>query len=191
MINDQLLLESLHKFYEKEHHRDKLLLILSDEKSISLRSIDWFITNYSKKNNTYYIIYEDNNEKRFFNEKNNNYCLNMNVYHSYKSQLKAYSKKRFDPFCRRNRLLFKIDDKYSIETTIGQLNFFKWAINNLIIDYIEINKQDIENDMNSSLKQMKMNHNKKNGSRKKRQELSLSATRGLSMNHVPIEITFD
>ena len=52
MINDQLLLESLHKFYEKEYYRDKLLLILSDEKSISLRSIDWFITNYSKKNNT-------------------------------------------------------------------------------------------------------------------------------------------
>ena len=65
MINDQLLLESLHKFYEKEYHRDKLLLILSDEKSISLRSIDWFITNYSKKNNTYYIIYEDNDGKRF------------------------------------------------------------------------------------------------------------------------------
>ena len=154
MINDQLLLESLHKFYEKEYNRDKLFLILSDEKSISLRSIDWFITNYSKKNNTYYIIYEDNDGKR-------------------------------------DRLLFKIDDKYSIETTIGQLNFFKWAISNLIIDYIEINKQDIENDMNSSLKQMKINHNKKNGSRKKRQELSLSATRGLSMNHVPIEITFD
>ena len=115
----------------------------------------------------------------------------MNVFHSYKSQLKAYSKKRFDPFCRRDRLLFKIDDKSSIETTIGQLNFFKWAISNLIIDYIEINKQDIENDMNLSLKQMKLNNDKKGGSRKKRQELSLSATRGLSMNHIPIEISFD
>ena len=191
MINDQLLLESLHKFYEKEYNRDKLFLILSDEKSISLRSIDWFITNYSKKNNTYYIIYEDNDGKRFFNEKNNNYCLNMNVFHSYKSQLKAYSKKRFDPFCRRDRLLFKIDDKYSIETTIGQLNFFKWAISNLVIDYIRDNKDEIEIDMNASLKQMKLNHDKKEGSRKKRQELSLSATRGLSKNYIPIEITFD
>ena len=191
MINDQLLLESLHLFYSDEYNRDKLLSVLSSDKSISLRSIDWFITNYSKKNNTYYIIYEDNNNNPSFTGKNNNYRLNMNVFHSYKSQLKAYSKKRFDPFCRRDRLLFKIDNKYSVETTIGQLNFFKWAISNLVIDYINIHKLDIENDMNSCLKQMKLNHDKKEGSRKKRQELSLSATRGLSMNHVPIEITFD
>ena len=115
----------------------------------------------------------------------------MNVFHSYKSQLKAYSKKRFDPFCRRDRLLFKIDDDNSVATTIGQLNFFKWAISNLVLDYIELNKDDIESDMNTCLKLMKLNHDKKNGSRKKRQELSLSATRGLSMNHVSIEINFD
>ena len=156
MINDQLLLESLHIFYRNEYNRDKLISVLSGDKSISLRSIDWFITNYSKKNNTYYVIYEDNNNNPSFTEKNNNYRLNMNVFHSYKSQLKAYSKKRFDPFCRRDRLLFKIDNEYSVETTIGQLNFFKWAINNLVIDYIELNKLDIENDMNSCLKQMKM-----------------------------------
>ena len=115
----------------------------------------------------------------------------MNVFHSYKSQLKAYSKKRFDPFCRRDRLLFVIDDEVSVETTIGQLNFFKWAISNLILDYIEQNKQIIESDMNSCLKIMKINHNKKDGLRKKRQELSLSATRGLKMNHVPIELEFN
>ena len=62
---------------------------------------------------------------------------------------------------------------------------------NLILDYIEENKEDIETDMNTCLKQMKLNHDKKSGSRKKRQELSLSATRGLSMNHVPIEVSFD
>jgi len=191
MINDQLLLESLHNFYRNEYNRDKLLSILSDEKKISLRSIDWFITNYSKKNNTYYIIYANKDNKPSFNEKNNIYRKNMNVFHSYKSQLKAYSKKRFDPFCRRDRLLFKIDDNHSVETTIGQLNFFKWGISNLVLDYIEINKEDIENDMNDSLKQMKLNYDKKDGSRKKRQELSLSATRGLSMNHVSIEISFD
>ena len=114
----------------------------------------------------------------------------MNVFHSYKSQLKAYSKKKFDPFCRRDRLSFKLDDEYSVETTIGQLNFFKWAISNLVLEYIELNKDDIENDMNNSLKEMKLNHIEKDG-RKKRQELSLSATRGLSMNHVPIQISFD
>ena len=192
MINDKLLLESLHIFFLKKYNRDRLLSVLSDEKNISLRSIDWFITNYSKKENTYYIIYEDNNKNPSFEENNNSYRKNMNVFHSYKSQLKAYSKRKFDPFCRRNRILFKIDDNHSIETTIGQLNFFKWAISNLIIEYIINNKQQIENDMNISLKQTKLNKGEKNtGSRKKRQELSLSATRGLNMNHVHVEITFD
>ena len=191
MINDKLLLESLHSFYRTEYNRDRLLMILSDKKKISLRSIDWFITNYSKKYNTYYIIYENTESKTpSFESGSNNYRSNMNVFHSYKSQLKAYSKKKFDPFCRRDRLSFKLDDEYSVETTIGQLNFFKWAISNLVLEYIELNKDDIENDMNNSLKEMKLNHIEKDG-RKKRQELSLSATRGLSMNHVPIQISFD
>lgn len=190
MINNELLLGSLHDFYIKPHNRDKLIYILNNNNSISLRSIDWFITNYSKKNNSYYIIYEDKEGFSSFNEKNK-YRNNMNVFHSYKSQLKAYSKKKFDPFCRRDRILFKIDENHSVETTIGQLNFFKWAISNLVIDYIELNKDEIEYDMNSSLKEMKINSDKKTGSRKKRQELSLSATRGLKMNQVPIEISFD
>ena len=191
MINDALLLESLHGFYRKEYNGSKLVSILSDEKNISLRSIDWFITNYSKKNNTYYIVYQDEDKNPSFDDKDNNYHTNMNVFHSYKSQLKAYSKKRFDPFCRRDRLLFKINETESVETTIGQLNFFKWAISNLVVDYIELYKDEIEHDMNMSLKLMKENSDKKDGSRKKRQELSLSATRGLKMNHVEIELSFD
>ena len=191
MINDALLLESLYGFYKKEYNGSKLISILSDEKNISLRSIDWFITNYSKKNNTYYIVYQDEDKNPSFDDKDNNYHTNMNVFHSYKSQLKAYSKKRFDPFCRRDRLLFKVNETESVETTIGQLNFFKWAISNLVVDYIELYRDEIEHDMNMSLKLMKENSDKKDGSRKKRQELSLSATRGLKMNHVEIELSFD
>tara|TARA_B110000971_G_scaffold168328_1_gene172673 strand:- start:667 stop:1242 length:576 start_codon:yes stop_codon:yes gene_type:complete len=191
MINDALLLESLHNFYRKPYNRDKLIGLLKGPSGISLRSIDWFITNYSKKNNSYYIIYEDNIGNPSFDDVDNKYRNNMNVFHSYKSQLKAYSKRRFDPFCRRDRLLFQIDDDHSVETTIGQLNFFKWSISNLISDYIELYKDEIEFDMNTSLKKMKETSDKKDGSRKKRQELSLSATRGLKKNHVSIEICFD
>ena len=56
MINDQLLLESLSKFYKNEYYKTELLSILQNKKNVSLRSIDWFITNYSKKYNTYYNI---------------------------------------------------------------------------------------------------------------------------------------
>ena len=76
-----------------------------------------------RKNNIYYLIYNNSDGNPSFDDENNEYRNNMNVFHSYKSQLKAYSKKRFDPFCRRDRILFKMDSMHSVETTIGQLNF--------------------------------------------------------------------
>ena len=190
MKNDTLLLNSLYEFYDNNYNSKKLLSLLDNEKKISLRSIDWFTTNFSKKNNIYYSIYHDNDKNPTFDSSGNKMYDNVNIFHSYKSQLKAYSKKSFDPFCRRDRIIFPLLNN-EIETTIGQLNFFRWAINNLILDYIELNKDLIETDMNDSLKLMKINHNKKNGERKKRQELSLSATRGLTMNNITIELNFN
>ena len=192
MINEDLLLDSLNKFYENPYNGGKLLSALNNEKNISLRSIDWFITNYSKKNNIYYNIYKDKNDNLSFKEKDNKLTTNLNVFQSYKSQLRAYSKKKFDPFCRRNRIDFTCQGE-TISTTIGQLNFFKWAISNLIVEYIMIHKNKIEYDMNTCLKEMKLNGsiNKKEGKRKKRQELSLSATRGLSRNNVSVRLEFN
>ena len=192
MINEDLLLDSLDKFYENPINGQKLLSVLKNEKNISLRSIDWFITNYSKKNNVYYNIYKDKNNTLSFEEKDNKLLLNLNVFQSYKSQLRAYSKKKFDPFCRRNRINFSCQGEI-VDTTIGQLNFFKWAISNLIVEYIMIHKSKIEVDMNTCLKEMKLNGSisKKEGKRKKRQELSLSATRGLSRNNVAVRLEFN
>ena len=192
MINDQLLLESVSKFYENEYYKTELLSILQNKKNVSLRSIDWFITNYSKKYNTHYNIYKDKDSNHTFKNNNCELVTNINVFHAYKSQLKAYSKKRFDPFCRRDRIKFNCGGE-EIETTIGQLNFFKWAISNLIIEYIVQNKKDIEHDMNLCLQEMKKNGllMKKKGERKLRQELSLSATRGLSRTHIAIKLNFD
>jgi len=192
MINEDLLLESLHKFYDKPYNSQNLLSILKEDKNISLRSIDWFITNYSKKKNIYYNVYSTPNDTLSFSERNNKLCYNVSVFQSYKSQLRAYSKKRFDPFCRRNRIKFSCGGE-TIDTTIGQLNFFKWAINNLIINYILIHKDEIELDMNTCLKEMKNNGSlmKKEGKRKKRQELSLSATRGLSRSNISVRLEFN
>jgi len=193
MINESLLLNSLNEFYKIPGNGRQLLSILNNEKNISLRSVDWFITNYSKKYNIYYNIYKDENDIMLLNENDKTKLYStINVFHSYKSQLRAYSKKRFDPFCRRNRIKFLCQGK-EIDTTIGQLNFFKWAINNLIVNYISIHKDDIEVDMNSCLKEMKLQGSimKKQGKRKKRQELSLSATRGLSRNNYTVHLDFD
>ena len=113
----------------------------------------------------------------------------FNTYHSYKAQLKSYSKKRFDPFCRRERLNFNYNKNNGISTTIGQLNFFKWAIDNLIIEYIKENYVQIEEDMNISYNSMKKE--KKNLKiRKKRQELSKLASRGLNSNSMKVVLNF-
>ena len=185
-----VLLESLHKYYENKENIEKLLEVVEVNNKISLRIIDWFVTNYSKKNNIFYTIFIAPNGKKTFESENNNVYKQFNTYHSYKSQLKSYSKKKFDPFCRRKRITFKYEDGKSIETTIGQLNFFKWAIDNLIIDYILNNYESIEEDMTTSFMQIKK-HKKISNERKKRQELSKAASRGLNQTNISVILDFD
>ena len=178
MINfinkNDLLLTSLRKYYNKDSNFDKLLDILKNEAKISLRIIDWFVTNYSKKYNVIYEICVDEKKNRFY-LKDTSDCPKILkqfiVFMNYKSQLKAYSKKQFDPFCRRERIEFSIKDK-KIITTIGQLNFFKWAIDNLIIEYINDNLEDIEGDMNASISSnsLKKKVGKKSKKKKKKKK---------------------
>ena len=216
---NDLLLTSLTKYYSTDSNFTKLEKILKNESKISLRIIDWFATNYSKKYNIIYEICIDKKKKYYL--KNNETCdkvlKQFIVYMNYKSQLKAYSKKQFDPFCRRERIEFKVKDR-KIITTIGQLNFFKWAIDNQIIEYINDNLEHIENDMNSSItnnslkkkktkknktkkkklspkkkkeqKPIKLSH-KKRTKRKKRNELSVSASRGLNKHNVRVVLEFN
>ena len=140
---NNLLLNNLLKFYAQDDNMDYMLRIINGESKISLRIIDWFATNYAKK---YYTLYSIHNTGRRFK-----------VYVDYKLKLKAYSKKRFDPFCRWDRINVPYkDDKY-IQTTIGQLNFFKWALENDVIRYIEENYVNIEKDMNNRNSNAKKN----------------------------------
>lgn len=177
----ELLMLSLTKFFSIKENLDKILLIIMGKSKISLRILDWFVTNYSKKYNIRYDILNKttNKEKNFI------------VYLDYKSQLKAYSKRQFDPFCRRERILFIDQDNNEIITTVGQFNFFRWAIENDILKYVEENQDAIENDMNSSLKkiQLKKDDNKKK--RRKKTSLSISAIKSINKHNVSITVLFD
>ena len=110
---NSLLLTNLLKFYNKDNNMERILPIINGESIVSLRLIDWFATNYSKKNYTVYNLELGGVEKRF------------KVYIDYKLKLKAYSKKRFDPFCRWERINIPYKNDTYIQTTIGQLNFFR------------------------------------------------------------------
>jgi len=176
---NDLLLKKLMCFYKKDDYLDKMLKIITGESKISLRIVDWFATNYAKKYYTLYTITDQSNR-----------TIRFKVYFDYKSHLKAYSKKRFDPFCRWDRIAIPYKNGTSIETTIGQLNFFKWAIENKVIDYIENNYDAIEKDMNSrnSTSKRKENAQDNGKTRKKREELSVSATKSIKKEEVEIVV---
>lgn len=129
---EELLYSSLYKFFQEKDKEIKLVInILKGIDRISLRILDWFVTNYSKKHNTT--------------------IGSTYVYNSYKSQLKAYSKKYFDPFCRRQKINFHYNSTEFINTTIGQMCFFRWVFTNDVLQYIYANIVDIEADMFVSL----------------------------------------
>ena len=215
--NDLLLHKVLRFYHENDgENMDKMLTVINGTTNISLRIMDWFVTNYSKKHYTVYDLVGEGNAaaaatrpKRF------------KVYVDYKLKLRAYSKKRFDPFCRWDRINVphKNGTTY-IQTTLGQLNFFKWAIENEVLRYIHENYTAIETDMNirnNTTRKLAKSHQTSSATidgsefvvapcasnqsgpvvtaatkhRKKREELSSSATKSIKKEFVDIVITFN
>jgi len=133
----ELIISSLQRFYSNRDDLNEIVELLKGTGSISLRLIDWFVTNYSKVHSTSYIF----NSQEFV------------VYMNYKNQLKAYSKKLFDPFCRRERISFQIPGHDAFLTTVGKLNFFRWALEKGILTYIKGHQEEIEKEMNAAMKE--------------------------------------
>jgi hypothetical protein len=181
----ELIISSLQKFYSNRADMKEIMEHLEGTSAISLRLIDWFVTNYAKQYNTTYII----NNQEFL------------VYNNYKSQLKAYSKKLFDPFCRRERIMFQLPTQQSILTTVGKLNFFRWAIEKGILDYIKLNYAKIEKEMNTNAREIQKikkqssdtsASTKSTTRRRTRLNTTLANTAKVMEKHdVPIEIRFD
>jgi hypothetical protein len=220
---DWLLVELL-DFYKNRDYLDIVKKIINREftikdssKKVSIRIVNWFVTNYAKQHFTVYEIPDQNDHSsdskchlkkdRFF------------VWTRFRSAEDGYSKELFDPYCRKDRIIIPYDETTQIITTIGQLNFFKWAIVNKVIDYIVDHYEAITEDMNLRLTQ-KTKHNKtqdsqisqdSNGNtsgesmlstssssassssgktRKKREELSVSACRSMRKEFVKVQISF-
>lgn len=144
-----LLLKSLLQFYKKEANISQLIRILDNKADgVSLRIIDYLCTNYAKKCDVIYYVDK---------------TLPFNLYLQYRSQLKAYSKMQFDPFRRHQRIHISVPESVvkggKLETTVAQLNFFKWAIENKVIEYISNQDvlQKVEKHMNAACKKQKSN----------------------------------
>lgn len=139
---------------------NKMVDIINLESVISLRVLEWVVTKSGKK--TVNIKIRDNDY----------YSVNI----MYKAQLKTYKKKNFDPF-RRDRKFFyeydRNDPSKKVLTTLGQLNFFKWAIQNGILDCVEKNYDEINSSMIKYNKEEKVKKIKK----KKKVEIITTKTK--------------
>jgi len=133
----ELIISSLQRFYSGRQDLNEIVDLLKGTSEVSLRLIDWFVTNYSKVHTISYILHGQE----------------FVVYMNYKNQLKAYSKKLFDPFCRRERISFQIPGHEAFLTTVGKLNFFRWALEKGILDYIKGHQTEIEKEMNLAMRE--------------------------------------
>ncbi len=167
----------------------KMIDIINGKSEISLRVLDWFVTKYSKKR-IGVCVNKENKETEVFD-----------IRISYKSQLKAFKKRYFDPFRRRKKFKYNYDSNEYINTTIGQLNFFKWAISNNIIKYVEDNLIQINKAMNISNKEDKTRKKKNNCDtasneiikpiKKEKNNVKINAVKTIKQDEVEIVLTFD
>lgn len=160
----ELIVSSLQRFYANRQDMDTIIELLQGTSEMSLRLIDWFVTNYAKTHSTSYVL----QGQEFL------------VYRDYKSQLKAYSKKLFDPFCRRERIYFQLPNRTPFLTTVAKLNFFRWALEKEVLLYIRQHQEEIEKEMNANMKELaKMRSTPTNS----------ASTTGSSTNTVDSQIT--
>jgi len=125
----------LDKYFKKIDTMKKNMMvdIINKKSDISLRILDKFVTKYCSKVNISYKLEKDSEHE-------------FNVHISYKAQLKSYRKRFFDPFRRGKKFYYNYDKEDNTKTTLttlGQLNFFKWAFSNKIIDYVINHKSNI------------------------------------------------
>ena len=164
-----------------------ILPYLNGTARIAIRYIDWFVTNYAKK---HHVTYARLNSITKTNEL-------YDVYSDYRGLLKGYKKHTFDPFCREDKNVAKIPFKYAkdkfILTTFGQLNFYKWAIQNEVLKYIEENYDNIKMDLDTTTEHRKLEDKSRSHSQsltltssteKKRKELSESSYKAMHVNKI-------
>jgi hypothetical protein len=213
----QWLLSNLLEFYQNREYLDIVKRIINREyvihksKKLSIRIVNWFVTNYAKQHFTVYEIPSKTDSSSSCSSSNSDTNIDITkerffVWTSYKSTEDSYSKQMFDPYCRQDRILIPYDEQTRIETTIGQLHFFKWAILNHVIEYIIEHFDAIDRDMSVRLNTVKRKETltpnstgngvtqgglPENGkTRKKREELSVSACRSIRKEFVPNKISF-
>lgn len=116
------LLGKLHSAFDDDLLRRTIVAMTQADSRVSLRAVDWCVTNYAKKYDV--CVTARNGESK-------------NMFFLYKAALAHYRRRNFDPFRRRLRVTFELDGHLHV-TTPGQLQFFLWAHNVGVLAFIEV-----------------------------------------------------
>lgn len=136
---EKMLYEVLNNFFNQcTLDEVKMIMeIIDGNHLISLRFLDWFVTRFCYLYKLSIPINNSYNKEQYFN---------INI--SYKAQLKSFKKRYFDPFRRKKKFNFWFGKHdLNILTTLGQLNFFRWALSFDVIKYAENNYSEINKKM--------------------------------------------
>lgn len=156
----KLLLSSLTAYYQKRpRYRKMVYEIIEGISPLSLRVIDWFMTHYARSRHVLYWIDDEKDGivETYPEHGGGNNLRKFHLYLEYRAALKSYTKMYMDPFRRHQRITFVLetDPLVSVETTVGQLNFFRFALSNHVIEYIENHLAEIESCMTVHQKKLK------------------------------------
>lgn len=181
MSREDILMPSLQQFFNDDCHFELLRDLINPSKArvkkLSLGLLDWFNVNYSKNYGIVYPIKKVDGKVDIFD-----------VWRGYNAALNGYSKECFDPFGRGkskgNIVTLEKNGDY-VTTTVRQLNYLRWAIRNLVIDYIVNHIDEIYDDMNR-----RSNRGKKSVVKNKKKQLSVSASRTLGIRNVKMTVEF-
>lgn len=142
--DDRLLAYKLINYFNDTQCFDRVLPIImrNHKEKISLRDLEAFVTKYADIHTVWYS-HKDDPE----------YIL----HDRYKAALTSYKKGRLDPFRRSERVTIQYKGTL-IESTLGQLNFLRFLIDSMALDYIEKNYSN----MRVELQQIKKTKTRKN-----------------------------
>lgn len=188
LSDEQSMMPSLIEFFSHEHNFEILKEFIDGRKArsskdgrLSFGLLDWFNVNYSKQYGVEYKLYRMGRERTIY------------VWQAYNAALDGYGKERFDPFARGKSkggaiaLTLNVGGKdESITTTLRQLNYFRWAIENGIINYVKTHVEEIYDDFVT-----RSNRGGKKDDGTKKEKLSVSASKSLGIHNVKMTVKID
>lgn len=181
LSDEESMMPSLRDFFSVEYNFDILKEFINSRKprenKLSFGLLDWFNVNYCKHYGVEYDLTRLGRTRKIY------------VIQAYNAALEGYGKERFDPFARgksKGGAITLTNDKgESVLTTLRQLNYFRWAIENGVIDYVKQHLDEIYADF-----EKRSNRGTKKGKDTKKQKLSVSASKSLGIHKVKMTVNF-